>query len=74
MRYNYAIVDETGKCYDLHNCTFCICDKFHVPVDYIDVQYLSGYYWPLPEFVDDDTDFTGEWYSDPAHTIKGVAH
>ena len=42
MRYNYAIVDETGKCYDLRKSTFCICDKFHVPVNYIDIQYLSG--------------------------------
>lgn len=74
MRYNYAVVDDSGKCYDLRTSTFCICDKRHVPIKTITRQYLSKYYWPLPEFVDTDADFTGEWYLDALHTIKGVAY
>lgn len=74
MAYNYAIVDDIGKCYDLRTLTFCFCHKSHVPIESINIKYLSGYYWPLPEFVDDDADFNGKWYSDPAHTVEGVAH
>lgn len=74
MRYNYAIVNDSGRCYELRASTFCICNRLYVPIDGVDYNYLSKYYWPLPEFVDTDEDFSGDWYSDAAHTVKEVAH
>ena len=71
MEYNYAVVDDFGKCYNLCASTFYICYKFHVPIEKIDMKYLSKYYWPIPEFVDFiEKDFVGQWYSDAMHTIK----
>ena len=78
MKYNYAVVDEFGRCYLLLMATFYICDRLHIPieadgqisVEMANKKYLSKYYWPLPEFADFDTDFVGERYADALHTIK----
>lgn len=73
MKYKYAVINDIGKCYAVYTTTNYICDKYHVPVPESDINYLSKYYYPIPQYVDWWTDFTGEWYLDVEHTIKEVA-
>lgn len=70
MRYMYAVVNDIGKCYQVYRSTNCSCDKYHVPVNSISPKYLSKYYYPMPNVVDNDSDFVGKWYYDIDHTIE----
>lgn len=69
--YRYAMIDSTGKCYEIRDTTNSRRDPYYVPIGDSNL-YLSKYYWPILEFSDYDTDFNGEWYLDAAHTIKEV--
>jgi len=73
MKYNYAVINDIGKCYEVYKTTNCTCDQYHVPIPRVDVNYLSKYYHPMPQYVDGDFDFTGDWYLDVEHLIKEVA-
>lgn len=72
MRYMYAIINDVGKCYQVQRTTECKCDKYHVPIREVSAKYLSKYYYPMPDIVDNDADFVGAWYADINHTIKEV--
>ena len=71
--YKYAVINDLGKCYEVYATTNCTCDKYHVPISDKNINYLSKYYYPIPQYVDGDFDFTGDWYLDIEHTIKEVA-
>ena len=73
MRYLYAIINDYGKCYEVRRCTDCVCDPHYVPIKEISAKYLSKYYHPVPNVVDNDADFLGKWYKDFNHTIEEVA-
>lgn len=73
MKYIYAVINDIGKCYGVYTTTNCTCDKYHVPISNADMNYLSKYYHPIPQYVDGDFDFVGDWYIDIEHTIKEVA-
>ena len=68
--YNYAVVDDVGKCNGVYTTTNCTCDKYHVPIPEIDMKYLDKYYYPIPKYIDGDFDFVGDWYLDFEHEIK----
>lgn len=70
MRHMYAIVNNVGKCYEVHRSTNYVCDQYHVPISEISAKYLSKYYYPIPSIVDSDADFVGKWYYDVNHTIE----
>lgn len=73
MKYMYAVIDDVGKCYEVHRSTNYVCKKNYVPINEISAQYLSKYYHPMPDIVDNDADFMGKWYKDINHTIEEVA-
>lgn len=74
MKYHYAIIDKVGQCYAIYNTTNHVCDPYHIPIENDNsMKYLSKYYWPVLDFADCDTDFTGAWYLDAKHTIKEVS-
>lgn len=73
MRYMYAVIDNVGKCYQVHRSTNYVCNKYYVPIREISVKYLSKYYYPMPNVVVSDADFMGKWYKDIDHTIEEVA-
>lgn len=71
MKYNYAIIDNAGKCYSVRNTVNYVCSPYYVPINQLSTVYLSKYYWPVSDIVDFHNDFNGEWYLDASHTIKG---
>ena len=73
MRYMYAVINDIGRCYEVHRSTNAVHDKHYVPVGRISAKYLSNYYYPIPSIVDSDADFIGKWYKDINHTIEEVA-
>ena len=73
MRYMYAVINDSGKCYEVCRRTDCVCDKHFVPIGQVSAKYLSKYYYPMPSVVDNDSDFVGKWYKDFNHTIEEVA-
>lgn len=70
--YKYAVINDIGKCYEVHMTTNYVCDQYHIPVPDIDIDYLSKYYYPVPKYVCGNSDFAGDWYVDVEHTIKEV--
>lgn len=70
MRYMYAVINDVGKCYQVHRSTNCVCDKYHVPINEISIKYLSKYYYPVPNITYNSSDFIGKWYHDINHTIE----
>ena len=73
MRYMYAVIDNVGKCYEVHRSTNHVCKKNYVPIGELNPKYLSKYYHPMPDVVVSDADFMGKWYKDIEHTIEEVA-
>lgn len=71
--YKYAVIDDIGKCYKVYLTTDRICNAYHVPVPENKIDYLSKYYYPIPQYVDGEFDFAGDWYLDFERTIKEVA-
>ena len=67
--YKYAVVDDVGKCYEVCITTNCTCDQYHVPVQDTSLKYLSKYYYPIPQYVDGELDFIGNWYTDFDHDV-----
>lgn len=72
MVYNYALINDAGRCYEVYKTTAYIHDKYHVPIDRVSIDYLFKYYYPMPDIVVNDSDFCGEWYFDVKHQIKEV--
>lgn len=68
--YYYAVLDaNTGMCIRIEDTSGRILNPFYVPIDTVDLNYLLKYYYPIPEVVNNEDDFQGQWYSDSAHTI-----
>lgn len=72
MSYCYALIDNSGKCYEVRRMIMRVLRPCYVPIDNVSIDYLSKYYWPIPNFVDCKENFCGQWYLDAGHTIKGV--
>lgn len=70
MRYMYAVINNVGKCYEVRRTTEYLCGKNYVPISDVSARYLSKYYYPMPDVVDNDADFMGKWYKDIDHTIE----
>ena len=68
--YKYAVVDDVGKCYGFYTTTNHMGDQYHVPISDIDIKYLDKYYYPIPKYIDFDSDFNGNWYLDFEHEVK----
>lgn len=68
--YKYAVVNDIGQCYIVYKTTERICNQHHVPIPDTAMNYLDKYYHPIPEYIDGEFDFNGDWYLDFEREIK----
>lgn len=70
FQYKYALIEENGLCLGVRDTTDYVLDRLYVPIDDITLPYLMKYYYPIPDSVNDFSDFQGKWYSDAAFTVE----
>lgn len=67
--YGYAIINlTTGMCFQTNDTTNYSLRRDYIPINPYSEEYLGKYYYPIPESVSSEDDFTGSWYYDEAHT------
>ena len=63
--YAYAVINSDGWCLQVKDSSVYVEDKYHIPLENYNADYLFKYYYPVPT---EYGDFNGEWYYDAAHT------